>query len=260
MNWSWWTPYRQGFRTCDARSASTRSWIRQISSDVPLFPSNFCYKDRDSDRTAVVDHQPLVVIEPGASKVVPWSARRRKSNHWKAFIMLNPVLVMDLRQAQFPQRASVASEMIYVHQILREIAIAIKRQRAAMRAANQRVHVVQLRLLTYSDRRCDHNFLRAILASSNRSMYDLFHAVMITLAHHWDGADRRLRYQWVAALFSYLDVRTSLRRLNESDHCGRFLMFRSVHQSKAIIVSLIWFVNLDADRLSEYSLLANDLL
>ena len=61
--------------------------------------------------------------------------------------MLNPVVVMELRKVQFPRRASVASEKISVHKILRVIAIAIERWRAAMRAAHQQIAVLQMRLL-----------------------------------------------------------------------------------------------------------------
>ena len=108
-----------------------------------------------------------------------------------------PVVMMDLRQVQFPLRASVVSEMISVHQNLRVIAImiAIEQRRAEIRAAHQQIAVVQLRLLTYSDRRCDENCRRAFVASNNRSVHHLVHAVVIGIAYHWDGADERLAYQ-----------------------------------------------------------------
>ena len=109
--------------------------------------------------------------------------------------MLNPVVVMDIRQDQFPKRTSVTSEMISVHQILRMIAIAIEQRSATMRAAHQRVAVVQLRLLTRSYLQCDQNCCRAFVASNYRSVHHLVHAVVIAIAHHSDGADERLAYQ-----------------------------------------------------------------
>ena len=65
-------------------------------------------------------------------------------------MMLNPFVVIYVRQAQFPRFASVASEMIFVHPILHVIAIAVafERQRAAMIAAHRWIAVVKLRLLT----------------------------------------------------------------------------------------------------------------
>ena len=71
--------------------------------------------------------------------------------------MRNPVVVKDFRQAQFFRRESVASEMDSLHQNMRVIAITIERRRAVMHAANQRIDVLQLRLLTSSDRQCDQN-------------------------------------------------------------------------------------------------------
>ena len=69
--------------------------------------------------------------------------------------MLSPVVLMDLRQARTLQRASVVSEMFFVHHGLHviAIAIAIERRRAAMRAAHQLIAALKLRLLTLSDRR-----------------------------------------------------------------------------------------------------------
>ena len=63
--------------------------------------------------------------------------------------MLSPVVVTDLRQIQNLRRASVASEMVSVHQFLHELAIeiAIERRHAAMRAAHQLKAVIKLRLL-----------------------------------------------------------------------------------------------------------------
>ena len=67
---------------------------------------------------------------------------RRKPHHWTALKMVSPVMVMDLREVQFLRRASVASEMISVHQNLRVIALAIEQRRTALHAAHQRIAVV----------------------------------------------------------------------------------------------------------------------
>ena len=107
-------------------------------------------KDRESEAATVVKHP--ISSRDRARDHVGGSVKkeRAKPHHYPAFMMLSPVKVINPRQIQFLRRASVASEMISVHQILRviTIAITIERRRAAMYAAPLRIAVVQLRQLS----------------------------------------------------------------------------------------------------------------
>ena len=110
-------------------------------------------------------------------------------------MVLSPVLLMDLRQVRFLQRASVARVNFSVHHKLHVIAIAIDRRRTEMLAAHQLIAVLKLRLLTYSDRRCNQNYRHACIASNRRSVHHLVHAIVILIAVDQSGARKRRAYQ-----------------------------------------------------------------
>ena len=107
-------------------------------------------KDRNSEGAAVAKHQ-----RSGGDRTrdheTGFVKRKRAQTHTlESSHDSESSAVMNLRQVQFPGRASVESQMISVHRNLRVIAIAITSEprRAAMRKGQQRIAVVQLRLFT----------------------------------------------------------------------------------------------------------------
>ena len=160
---------------------------------------------------------------PWNTNLVPWSARRRKLYHWTALMMINPLLVMSLRQYKFVRYASVTSEMISVHRILHEIPIeiAIERHRCNARSAQ-------------TDSFCIVTCIDLIILAVQSKLHSHVRGVEKTTrarsgAHDCDrnsgrsdGACEFLIYLRVAVLISYLDVCASLCLLNKTDRFSRF--------------------------------------